>query len=89
VNGATAIGAVLMVAMAAAAVLNGWRRESLGASAAAEFAAMLRHRVIAHAMMAHLPKLQEIANVNDGNRPLGTRLRRQRRLSLRRRGCGV
>jgi hypothetical protein len=33
---AAAIGAVLMVAMAAAAVLNRWRRESLGASAAAE-----------------------------------------------------
>ena len=41
---AAAIGAVLMVAMAAAAVLNRSRRESLGASAAAEFAAMLRHR---------------------------------------------
>jgi hypothetical protein len=36
---AAAIGAALMVAMAAAAVLNRWRRESLGASAAAEFAA--------------------------------------------------
>ena len=43
-NGAAAIGGVLMVAMAAAAVAQPLARESLGASAAAEFAAMLRHR---------------------------------------------
>ena len=44
-------------------------------------------RVTADAMMAHLTKLQEIADANDGNRALGTAgLRRQRRL---RRGCAA
>ena len=33
---------------------------------------MLRRRVNIDAMMAHLTKLQEIANANDGNRALGT-----------------
>ena len=49
--------------------------------AAAEFASTLRDKVKADAMMAHLQKLQEIADANDGNRALGTAgLRRQRRL---------
>jgi Zn-dependent M28 family amino/carboxypeptidase len=44
-----------------------------GVSAAAtDFAAMMRQRVTVDAMMAHLTKLQEIADANDGNRDLGT-----------------
>jgi Zn-dependent M28 family amino/carboxypeptidase len=43
------------------------------ASAATEFAAMLQKRVSADAMMAHMTKLQEIADANDGNRALGTK----------------
>src|SRR3954469_14234384 len=40
--------------------------------AAAEFASTLRDRIKADAMMAHLEKLQEIADAHDGNRALGT-----------------
>ncbi|HET7668654.1 MAG TPA: M28 family metallopeptidase [Mycobacterium sp.] len=43
------------------------------ATAAAEFATTLQKRVTADAMMAHLKKLQEIADANGGNRALGTR----------------
>jgi Zn-dependent M28 family amino/carboxypeptidase len=40
--------------------------------AATEYAATLRGRVKADAMMAHLQKLQDIADAHDGNRSLGT-----------------
>ncbi|ORA17216.1 M28 family metallopeptidase [Mycobacterium arosiense] len=40
--------------------------------AAAEFAAGLRDKVTTDAMMAHLSKLQEIANANNGTRAVGT-----------------
>ena len=77
-----AVSAVLTVAVVTAA-LGGCGREPrpqpapppapTGVStAAADFAAMLRQRVTADAMMAHLVKLQEIADANDGNRALGT-----------------
>ncbi len=47
--------------------------ETPGPSAAAsEFASELRQRVTGDAMMAHLARLQEIADANDGNRALGT-----------------
>ena len=39
---------------------------------ATDFAATLQKRVTADAMMAHLKKLQEIADAHDGNRALGT-----------------
>ena len=39
---------------------------------AAQYAATLRDRVKGDAMMAHLTKLQEIADANGGNRALGT-----------------
>ena len=42
------------------------------ATPAADFAATLQKRVTADAMMAHLKKLQEIADAHDGNRALGT-----------------
>ena len=76
------ISAVLTVAVVTAA-LGGCGREPrpqpappptpAGVSAAAsDFAAMMRQRVTVDAMMAHLTKLQEIADANDGNRALGT-----------------
>src|SRR5271169_3137094 len=40
--------------------------------AAADFATALRSRVTTDAMMAHLSKLQDIANVNNGTRAVGT-----------------
>src|SRR5271163_4917749 len=40
--------------------------------AAAEFATALRNRVSTEAMMAHLSKLQDIANANNGTRAVGT-----------------
>jgi Zn-dependent M28 family amino/carboxypeptidase len=42
------------------------------ATAATDFAESLRQRVTPDAMMAHLSKLQDIANANGGNRALGT-----------------
>jgi Zn-dependent M28 family amino/carboxypeptidase len=42
------------------------------ATPAADFATTLERRVTADAMMAHLKKLQEIANAHGGNRALGT-----------------
>jgi Zn-dependent M28 family amino/carboxypeptidase len=42
------------------------------ATPATDFAATLQKRVTADAMMAHLKKLQEIADANNGNRALGT-----------------
>src|SRR5271155_3631575 len=40
--------------------------------AAADFATALRSRVSTDAMMAHLSKLQDIANANNGTRAVGT-----------------
>jgi Zn-dependent M28 family amino/carboxypeptidase len=42
-------------------------------TAVTEFAAALQKRVTADAMMAHMTRLQEIADANDGNRALGTK----------------
>ncbi len=69
-----AISAVLTVAVVTAA-LSGCGRPAtpaVASSAATDFAAMMRERVTVDAMMAHLTKLQEIADANDGNRALGT-----------------
>jgi Zn-dependent M28 family amino/carboxypeptidase len=75
--------AVLTVAVAVAA-LGGCDREvrpqagqpattsTTASTPAADFGAMLQKRVTADAMMAHLKKLQEIADANDGNRALGS-----------------
>jgi Zn-dependent M28 family amino/carboxypeptidase len=75
--------AVLTVAVAVAA-LGGCDRElrpQAGQSAttsttastpATDYGAMLQKRVTTDAMMAHLKKLQEIADANDGNRALGS-----------------
>ena len=43
-----------------------------GDPAAAEFATALHNKVTADAMMAHLTKLQDIANANNGTRAVGT-----------------
>jgi Zn-dependent M28 family amino/carboxypeptidase len=68
-----AISAVLTVAVVTAALSGCGREPKLPVSAAtADFAAMMRDRVTVDAMMAHLTKLQEIADANDGNRALGT-----------------
>ena len=40
--------------------------------AAADFAATIRQRVTADGMMSHLTKLQQIADINGGNRAVGT-----------------
>ena len=47
-------------------------QEVTGNPAAAEFATALHHKVTTDAMMAHLSKLQDIANANDGTRAVGT-----------------
>jgi Zn-dependent M28 family amino/carboxypeptidase len=76
--------AVLTVALAVAALggcARDWRpqqaqpsttTQTAPATPATDFAATLQKRVTADAMMAHLKKLQEIANAHDGNRALGT-----------------
>lgn len=81
-SGVRVAAAVVTVAVTAAAAA-GCARESrhlpppptppTGVSAAAvEYAAQLREQVSVDAMMAHLTKLQEIADAHGGNRALGT-----------------
>ena len=66
--------ALLAVIALTASVTGCFNRSSqqAGNSAAAEFAAALRNRVNTDAMMAHLAKLQDIANANNGTRAVGT-----------------
>ncbi|MGZ4583022.1 MAG: M28 family metallopeptidase [Mycobacterium sp.] len=47
-------------------------QQANGNPAAGEFATALQHKVSADAMMAHLSKLQDIANANNGTRAVGT-----------------
>ena len=47
-------------------------QQATGNPAAAEFANAIHNKVTADAMMAHLAKLQEIANANNGTRAVGT-----------------
>jgi Zn-dependent M28 family amino/carboxypeptidase len=73
----------VMTAAVAVVALGGCGRElgpqagqpattsTTAATPATDFGAMLQKRVTADAMMAHLKKLQEIADANDGNRALG------------------
>ena len=68
-----ALGAVL----ALAASLTGCshcpaKDQRATGNAAAEFATALQKKVTTDAMMAHLSKLQDIANANDGTRAVGT-----------------
>jgi Zn-dependent M28 family amino/carboxypeptidase len=70
--------AVVLAVVALAAVFTGcfrWSAKSQQATrnpAAAEFATALRNRVSNDAMMAHLSKLQDIANANNGTRAVDT-----------------
>ncbi|KAA0086802.1 M20/M25/M40 family metallo-hydrolase [Mycolicibacterium sp. P9-64] len=67
---------VLAVAVVATAAVAGCDRhsspEAAPSTAAADFAGQLHEKLTTDAMMAHLTKLQEIADANDGNRALGT-----------------
>jgi Zn-dependent M28 family amino/carboxypeptidase len=68
----------LLAAVITLATLSGCGRESRPAepstptSQAADFAGTLQQRVSTDAVMAHLAKLQEIADANGGNRAAGT-----------------
>jgi Zn-dependent M28 family amino/carboxypeptidase len=46
--------------------------QATGSPAAAQFASAIHDKVTADAMMAHLSKLQDIANANNGTRAVGT-----------------
>lgn len=78
VNKSRMMPAVLAVAVVVAFLTTGcirWSTQSrpvVNGPAAAEFAVALRNRVSTDAMMAHLSKLQDIANANDGTRAVGT-----------------
>ena len=66
------MGALLSVVVA----LGGCARTAESAQPTApeadRYGNMLRQRVTTDAMMAHLPKLQDIANANNGTRAVGT-----------------
>jgi Zn-dependent M28 family amino/carboxypeptidase len=47
-------------------------QHAAGSAAAADFATTIRNKVTTDAMMAHLSKLQDIANANNGTRAVGT-----------------
>ena len=66
-----ALLAVVAFAASVTGCSNGSSQQA-GNPAAAEFAAALRNRVSTDAMMAHLSKLQDIANANNGTRAVGT-----------------
>lgn len=69
--------AALLAAVAVGAASSGCFHRSAtsqpaGDPAAVEFAGALHNKVTADAMMAHLTKLQDIANANNGTRAVGT-----------------
>lgn len=72
------MSAILAVVAAVAFLIGGCSRSAGSSqpttpkSAAADFAAAVRGRVTTDAMMAHLSKLQDIANANNGTRAVGT-----------------
>jgi Zn-dependent M28 family amino/carboxypeptidase len=74
VHKASTMPALLVMIALTASVTGCFNRSSqqVGNAAAAEFAAALRNRVTTDAMMAHLSKLQDIANANNGTRAVGT-----------------
>ncbi|RFD25943.1 amidohydrolase [Mycobacterium uberis] len=74
-NKSKTISVVLAVAALTACSASCWPAKShqaISATAAAEFATMLRNRVSIDAMMVHLSKLQAIANANNGTRAVAT-----------------
>ena len=77
VNKSTTIPAVLAVVALTAFSTGCFHRsansqQATGDPAAAEFATTLHDKVTTDAMMAHLSKLQDIANANNGTRAVGT-----------------
>ncbi|MDI3312870.1 MAG: M28 family metallopeptidase [Mycobacterium sp.] len=70
----TTITAVAVTAFLAGGCVerSGTSRPVTEQAAATEFATALRNRVSTDAMMAHLAKLQDIANANNGTRAVGT-----------------
>ena len=66
------LAVVLLAAGAAVAGRPSGAAAGQDPAAATEFADELRQKVTPTRMMAHLGKLQEIADANDGNRALGT-----------------
>ncbi len=77
VNKSRTIPAVLAVVALAAVVVGCSHRsansqQATGNPAATEFATALHDKVTTDAMMAHLSKLQDIANANNGTRAVGT-----------------
>lgn len=76
-NKSTTIPAVLVVITLTAFSTGCFHRSSdsqqaAGNPAADKFASALRDKVTTNAMMAHLVKLQDIANANNGTRAVGT-----------------
>jgi Zn-dependent M28 family amino/carboxypeptidase len=69
---------VLLAVAGLAAALTGCShcsdkyQQATGSAAAVKFATALQHKVTTDAMMAHLTKLQDIANANNGTRAVGT-----------------
>ncbi len=70
----TAIGAVIAVVASVAGCSHcpANSRPATSNPAAADFATALHNKVTADGMMAHLRKLQDIANANNGTRAVGT-----------------
>ena len=77
VNKSGTVPAVLAVVALTAFLTGCFHRsansqQATGNPAAAEFATALHNKVTTDAMMAHLSKLQDIANANNGTRAVGT-----------------
>lgn len=69
---ATLPAALAVIALTAFSTGCSHRSASEQTTGAAEFASALRGKVTTDAMMAHLSKLQDIANANNGTRAVGT-----------------
>ena len=67
-----ALLAVVALTVFLAGCFNRWSQQASSNAAVPEFATALRIRVTTDAMMAHLSKLQDIANANNGTRAVGT-----------------
>lgn len=70
-RGSTALVLLVALAVSSTGCLNRSSQQATG-NAASGFAATIRDRVTTDAMMAHLAKLQDIANANNGTRAVGT-----------------
>ena len=68
----TLLVAVATLMLATGGCASSGTANSMKAASAPDFAASLRSRVTTDAMMAHLTKLQDIANANNNTRAVGT-----------------